>query len=86
MEDANDDQLVLISYGVVLEVNRSGKEYYNTMRDIVEITYISILHKHVCEYYIFNDSFLLLYVFLITSMVGLMDHCFGSASCSLHMI
>ena len=40
MEDANDDQLVLSSSGVVLEVNRRGKEFYNTMRGIVERTYM----------------------------------------------
>ena len=45
MEDANDDQLVLISYGVVLEVNRRGKEYYNTMRDIAE-------RMHICTFHI----------------------------------
>ena len=41
MDNANDDQLVLSSFGVVLEVNRRGKEFYNTMTDIVkERTYV----------------------------------------------
>ena len=44
MEDANDDQLVLSSSGVALEVNRRGKEFYNTMRYIVEITCICTFH------------------------------------------
>ena len=35
MEDENDDKLVLSSSRVVLEVNERGKEFYNTMRDIV---------------------------------------------------
>ena len=38
MEDANDDHLVLSSSGVVMKVNRRGKEFYNAMRDIVERT------------------------------------------------
>ena len=44
MEDSNDDQLVLSSSRVVLEFNRRGKEYYNTMRDIVERTYKRTFH------------------------------------------
>ena len=36
MKDANDDPLLLRSYGVVLEANRRGKDFDNTMRDIVE--------------------------------------------------
>ena len=40
MKDGNGDELVLSSSGVVLEVNRRGKEFYNFMRDIVERTYI----------------------------------------------
>ena len=40
MENENDVQLVLSSSRMVMEVNRSGKEFYNTMRDIVEIMYI----------------------------------------------
>ena len=46
MEDENDDQLVLSSSGVVVEVNIRGKEFYNTMRDIVERTY------KVCTFHI----------------------------------
>ena len=46
MEYANDDQLVLSSSGVVLEVNRRGKEFNNTMRDIVERTYKCYFHLH----------------------------------------
>ena len=38
MEDANDDQLVLNSFGVLMEINRMCKEFYNTLRDIVERT------------------------------------------------
>ena len=39
-EYSNDDQLVLNSSGVVLEVNIRGKDYYKkTMTDIVERTY-----------------------------------------------
>ena len=44
MEYANYYQLVLSSSGVVLEVNRRGKDFYNTMRDIVERTYICTFH------------------------------------------
>ena len=44
MEDANDDQLVLSSSGVGLEVNRRDKEFYNTMRYIVEKTYKCTFH------------------------------------------
>ena len=44
MEDANDDQLVLSSYGVVLEVKRKGKEFDNTMMDIVERKYKRTFH------------------------------------------
>ena len=44
MENANDDQLVLSSSGVVLEVSRRDKEFYNTMRDIVERMYNHTFH------------------------------------------
>ena len=44
MDDANDDQLVLSSFRVVLEVNRRGKQFYNNMRDIVERTYRHTFH------------------------------------------
>ena len=46
MEDANDDQLVLSSSGVVLEVNGKGKYFYNSMSDIIEWMYITI-HKQI---------------------------------------
>jgi hypothetical protein len=36
IEDVNDDELVLSSSGVVLEVNERGNFFYKTMRDIVE--------------------------------------------------
>jgi hypothetical protein len=37
IEYVNDDELVLSSSGVVLEVNeRGGGNFYKTMRDIVE--------------------------------------------------
>jgi hypothetical protein len=36
IEDVNGDELVYSSYGVVLEVNKMGKNFYKTMRDIVE--------------------------------------------------
>ena len=35
VEDINDDELVLSSSGVVLEVNERGGDFYKTMRDIV---------------------------------------------------
>ena len=44
IEDANDDELVHISSGVVSKVNRIGKYFYNTMRDIVEKTYRGTFH------------------------------------------
>ena len=44
MEYSNDDQLVLSSSGVVLEVNRREKQFYNTMRDKVERTYMRTFH------------------------------------------
>ena len=45
MDDANDDQLVLSSFRVVLEVNRRGKQFYNNMRDIVERTCRHTFHS-----------------------------------------
>ena len=39
MEDANDDEFVLSSFGVVLEVNKRGTNLNKTMRDIVERNY-----------------------------------------------
>jgi hypothetical protein len=44
MKDVNDDELVLSSSRVVLEVNDKGKIFYKTMRDIVERTYICSFH------------------------------------------
>ena len=42
--DVNDDELVLSSIGMVLEVNDIGKIFYNTMRDILEIAYMCSFH------------------------------------------
>ena len=40
MKDVNDDDmLVLSSFEEVLQVNESGKCFYNTMKNIVEGTY-----------------------------------------------
>ena len=44
MDDLNDDELVLSSFGVVLEVNERGKNFYKIMRDIVERTYRCTFH------------------------------------------
>ena len=44
MEDANDDQFLLGSFGLVLEVNRRCKEFYNNTRDIVERNYRCNFH------------------------------------------
>ena len=46
MEDANDDELVSSSSRVALEVNRRGKEFFKTMRDIVETTYRHTFNLH----------------------------------------
>jgi hypothetical protein len=46
MKDVNDDDLVLSSSGVVLEVNERGKLFYKTLRDIVERTCIDILSTY----------------------------------------
>ena len=47
MKDANDDDtLILSSFGEVLQVNERRKYFYNTMRDIVERTYIRTFHLH----------------------------------------
>jgi hypothetical protein len=43
-KDVNDDELVLSSIGMVLEVNDIWKMFYNTMRDILEITYMCSFH------------------------------------------
>jgi hypothetical protein len=43
-EDVNDDELVLSSSRVVLEVNESEKNFYKIMRDIVERMYRRIFH------------------------------------------
>jgi hypothetical protein len=43
-KDVNDDELVLSSYRVVLEVNDKGKNFYKTMRDIVERMYRHYFH------------------------------------------
>ena len=54
MDDVNDDELVLSSSRVVLEVNGRGKIFYKTMRDIVERTYRCTLHlQHKNQ---FNES------------------------------
>ena len=45
MKDANDDHvLVPSSFGEVLQVNKWGKCFYSTMRDIMEITYRRTFH------------------------------------------
>ena len=44
MEDANDDELVFRSSREVLEVNRRGKDFYNTMRYVVERACIRSFH------------------------------------------
>jgi hypothetical protein len=45
MKDVNDDELVLSSSRVVLEVNEGGgKNFYKTMRDIVERMYRHSFH------------------------------------------
>ena len=45
MKDANDDNnLVISSSRVVLEVNDGGKLFYRTLRDIVEIAYRCTFH------------------------------------------
>ena len=45
MKDVNDDDtLVLSSYGEMLQVNKRGKCFYNTMWDIVEIIYRCTFH------------------------------------------
>jgi hypothetical protein len=45
MKDVNDDDnLVISSSGVVLEVNERGKLFYKTLRDILEITYKHTFH------------------------------------------
>ena len=44
IEDVNDDELVLSSSGVVLEVNERGIDFYKTMRNIVEQTYKRTFH------------------------------------------
>jgi hypothetical protein len=40
----DDDNLVISSTGVVLEVNERGKLFYKTLRDIVERTYRHTFH------------------------------------------
>jgi hypothetical protein len=40
MKDVNDNELVLISFGVVLEVNDKGGDFHKSMMDIEDITYI----------------------------------------------
>ena len=44
IEDVNDDELVLSSSRVVLEINQRGEFFNRTMRDIVEQTYRRIFH------------------------------------------
>ena len=44
IEDVNDDELVLSSFGVVLKVSERGENFYKTMRDIVEQTYRRTFH------------------------------------------
>ena len=46
MKDVNDGELVLNSFAVVLEVNERGGNFYNAMRDMVEITYRHYFHIH----------------------------------------
>ena len=54
IEDVNDDELVLSSSRVVLEVNERGENFYKTMRDIVEQTYRRSFHLQYINQ--FNDS------------------------------
>jgi hypothetical protein len=54
IEDVNDDELVLSSSGVVLEVNERGENVYKTMMDIVERTYKRTFHLQYRNQY--NDS------------------------------
>ena len=45
IKDVNEyDTLVLSSAGEVLQVNERGKCFYETLRDIVEITYRRTFH------------------------------------------
>ena len=44
IRDINDDELVLNSSGVVLEVNAMREFFYKTMRNIVERTYKRNFH------------------------------------------
>jgi hypothetical protein len=45
VKDVNyDDDLVISSSGVVLEVNEMGKMFYRYLRDIVERMYIHHFH------------------------------------------
>ena len=54
IEHANENELLLSSSGVVLEVNESGKKFYKSLRDLVERMY---RHSFHLQYkYQSNDS------------------------------
>ena len=44
IEHANENEFLLSSSGVVLEVNESGKNFYKSLRDLVERMYRSSFH------------------------------------------
>ena len=44
IEHANENEFLLSSYGVVLEVNERGENFYKTLRDLVERRYILSFH------------------------------------------
>ena len=39
IEHANENEFLLSSFGVVLEVNERGKNFYKSLRDLVERMY-----------------------------------------------
>ena len=44
IEHANENELLLSSSGVVLEVNERGKNFYKSLRDLVERMYRRYFH------------------------------------------
>ena len=44
IEHANENELLLSSSGVVLEVNETGKFFYKSLRDLVEQMYRRYFH------------------------------------------
>ena len=44
IEHANENELLLSSSGVVLEVNERGKNFYKSLRDLVERMYRRFFH------------------------------------------